>query len=410
MSTVAVSAFAGIGFGVALERLGITELGIENDEDVWQTRKLAGMTTFARDVWDVSLPAMKLAYDLYTAGPPCQTFTHVGKGHGRADLGVIGDILERMATKVYTLEAFYDGIRNLSLRPHADPRTSLVLLPLLHILRDRPRAVVLEQVPPVLVLWEAYADVLRAYGYSVDAGMVDAEMFGVPQTRKRAVLVANRDMEVVLPQPTHSHYHPRHPARLDQGVKPWVSMADALGGGESHWKPSDLVGFPRKADGRDEGVEIAGVEYRSRDLRPADRPAWAITSKTRSWKRWGFEDRPAPTITGHGPASRHPSGTQRAYLRAIEAGTFTLREPWDVSSARKPTYDGQSLSRSYEREATSITIPEGLLLQTFPPEFPLYGNRNSQWQQIGNAVPPLLAERLILAALGHDQIGYTRYA
>lgn len=383
----AVSTFAGIGFGVALARLGIAEVGVENDVDVCGSRRAAGMLTIAHDVWDISRPSTKLSYELYTAGPPCQTFSKIGKGHGRADLGVIGEILERMATGLYTLVQLYDAIYNLSVRPGADPRTALVLIPLLHILRDRPAAVALEQVPPVLPVWQAYAVVLRHFGYSVAVGVVDAEQYGVPQTRRRAVLLANRELEVVLPQPTHSRYHRRDPKRLDAGVKPWVSMAQALG-----WDESDLVGFPRKADGRDEGVEIDGTDYRARDLRSADNPSWAVTGKARSWYRWAFE-RPATTVMSK----------PRIWPPGHKVNADDIRRLGE--EAARERYGERGYKGAYR-----ATIQEGLKLQTFEPDFPLAGTLTSQWQQVGNAVPPLLAERLILAALGHDQIGYTRYA
>ena len=54
----------------------------------------------------------------------------------------------------------------------------------------------------------------------------------VPQTRKRAILMARRDgVEVTPPVPTHSKYHNRTPEKLDEGVRKWVSMAEALNWG-----------------------------------------------------------------------------------------------------------------------------------------------------------------------------------
>jgi DNA (cytosine-5)-methyltransferase 1 len=262
-------------------------------------------------------------------------------------------------------------------------------------MRDRPRTIVLEQVPQVLPVWEAYAVALTWADYSVWTGVVEAEAYGVPQTRRRAVLIASRDHNVARPQRTHSRYHTRHPAALDAGMPRWVSMAEAMDG---KWEPG-VVGFPRRADGRDEGVQIGGADYRSRDLRPIDRPSWGVTGKARSWKRWGFTERPATVVTGHGFATRHPTGTQRVHLNAIAAGTFEMREPWTVSSARLPTYDNVSLSRSYAGDAVNITPAEGAVLQTFAPDFPFVGNRTKVWQTLGNAVPPLLAEHLIRAAL-----------
>jgi DNA (cytosine-5)-methyltransferase 1 len=262
-----------------------------------------------------------------------------------------------------------------------------VLTPLVFILRNKPSAIVLEQVGPVLPIWEAYAEVLRSRGYSVRTGIVNAEQYGVPQTRKRAVLIANADYDVRLPEPTHSRYHVRSPQRLDPGVKPWVSMAAALG-----WDEDMLVGFPRRADGRDDGVTIGETEYRARDFRSADRPAWAVTGKSRSWTRWAFE-RPATTVMGK-PYIWPPG-------HKINADDIR-RLGEDEAKAR---YGDRAGTQAY-----APTLSEGLKLQTFAPDFPMYGAWRSKWQQLGNAVPPLLAERLILAALGEDEKGYARYA
>ena len=110
-----------------------------------------------------------------------------------------------------------------------DPRIGLVLSPLHYAARFQPTYLAFEQVPPVLPVWEAMAGELRELGYSVWTGLLHAEQFGVPQTRKRAILMARRDgVEVSPPVPTHSKYHNRTPEKLDEGVQKWVSMAEAL--------------------------------------------------------------------------------------------------------------------------------------------------------------------------------------
>lgn len=118
-----------------------------------------------------------------------------------------------------------------------DERTGLVLEPLRWALDaiDNPelnpyRAIVLEQVPAVLPVWAAFGDALEDQGYSVDFRVLHTEEFGVPQTRRRAVLIAHRDeRRVVLPSPTHHRY--RKGVDRPQGDAkraPWVSMQDAL--------------------------------------------------------------------------------------------------------------------------------------------------------------------------------------
>lgn len=394
----ALSLYAGVGFGVALDRMNIPEVGVEADPDVIATRDAAGMITLGRDVWDWALDiAMKLHYELLTAGPPCQPFSTVGRGEGRASLQSILNLIAMIRDG----ELYADELRTFAkTRYGLDERSVLVLLPLYVILRDKPATVVLEQVPFILPVWEAYAEALRQHGYYTWTGNVAAEAFGVPQTRRRAILLASRLRQPYPPQPTHSRYHVRSPERRDPGVKPWVSMADALGFAEG------VVGFPRRADGRDEGLEVDGVEYRARDFRVTDRPAWAVTSKTRSWRRWGFTDRPALTVLGHGSVSRGPTGQKRAIMNAVEAETFVLREPFTLETARKPGDHGYiargevaSIRDRYHSAAVNFTMEEGAVLQTFPDNFPWQGNVHRKWETIGNAVPPLLAEHLIRAVI-----------
>jgi site-specific DNA-cytosine methylase len=57
-------------------------------------------------------------------------------------------------------------------------------------------------------------------------------------------------------------------------------------------------------------------------------------------------------------------------------------------------------------DTTRITVQEAALLQTFPADYPWQGGLGQQFQQVGNAVPPLLAAHLI-AELGVGQMPAT---
>jgi DNA (cytosine-5)-methyltransferase 1 len=217
--------FAGTGVGVALKRLGAIEHGVEIMPEAIATRAANGMATAYTDVWDAQL-AEGLQFDTLWASPPCQAFSMAGSGAGRRALE---DVLGVIARKQY--------LDMVTLREQSallgDERIGLVLTPLHYAMRFQPAYIALEQVPPVLPVWEAMAVELREAGYSVWTGLLQAEQFGVPQTRKRAILMARRDgVEVSPPKPTHSRYYSRDPERLDAGVLPWVSMAEALGWGE----------------------------------------------------------------------------------------------------------------------------------------------------------------------------------
>lgn len=265
---IALDDFAGTGWGVACRRLGIDERGVEIMPEARATRAANGMTTVGADVWEhlAATAETPLAYDLLISSPPCQTFSMAGGGAGRRALDeVVGLIDDRAYTDVERLRAFGEA---------HDLRTALVLTPLVRVYRDAPTFVVLEQVPPVLPVWERMAVELRRWGYSVATGVLNAEQYGVPQTRRRAVLIARADgVEAKMPTPTHSRYYSRDPKRLDPGVLPWVSMAEALGWGMTA-RPFVTAG---NAVGRAEGIGGSGgkADRTPRGLLGAsDRAAW----------------------------------------------------------------------------------------------------------------------------------------
>lgn len=306
---VALDLFAGTGWGVACNWLGIDEYGVDNMPEVVETRAANGMATIFHDVWTglldgleggIELPGLSgnardilNSYQLLIASPPCQTFSQAGKGEGRKALD---QVLAAIAEKRYK-----NPVDLFRLGQETDPRTALVLTPLAYAHRDRPKFIVFEQVPPVLPVWEAAAKELEEMGYSTWTGILNSEQYGVPQTRRRAILIARNDgIEAAPPTPTHSKYYNRDAKRMDEGVLPWVSMAEALGWGTTA-KPSYTVTgggretggyepFPTGArKGMAQAVEEGDWALRSnygtngdpaaRGVRALDEPAATITSK-----------------------------------------------------------------------------------------------------------------------------------
>lgn len=327
---IALDLFAGTGWGVACQALGIEEYGVEIMPEAVATREANGMTTIYRDVWEglsneliesragygrEAAEAMaargvpfREIYEILIASPPCQTFSMAGGGAGRKALDdVLGLIDAKAYRSVEDLRAFGET---------HDPRTALVLTPLAHVYRDVPTFVVFEQVPPVLPVWERCAEEMRAWGYSVWVGILSAEQYGVPQTRKRAILIARSDgVEAAPPKPTHSAYYSRTPDKLDPDVEPWVSMAEALGWGMTE-RPFITAG---NAVGRAEGVGGSGGK-RAID-REKSRGAWQSNNNTSTTgERYERDvDEPAPTITA-GQRSARWKGVERGDVAAVRLG------------------------------------------------------------------------------------------
>lgn len=233
-------------------------------------------------------------------------------------------------------------------RAKRDGKTgSLVDVPMVWARTLRPRWLAWEQVPPALEVWEVNAAELRTLGYSVWTGVLNAANYGVPQTRERAFLLASLDRPASPPEPTHARAP--EPSLFGHPLQPWVSMGEALGfhGTMTH----------------DRG---AGMTERHGDRPPrtGDEPAFTVCAE--AWHRYTL-DQPATTVTGD------PRLSERCSHRD----------------------GGQSTG-------PRLTIQQALILQTFPPDYPLQGSKSDRFKQVGNAVPPLLAKK-ILQALTGDQ-------
>lgn len=219
---IADDLFAGAGgWDLAAAKLGIHARGVETMKDARATRDAAGLTTIHDDVWTYRPDGR--AAGLITS-PPCPPWSQAGKQTG---VGAFVDIERCVHSGAYLDLERLRGFGTYL----GDDRIALVLTPLHFAMTGSYRWLAWEQVGKVLPIWELCAGVLEANGWNVWTGLLHAEQYGVPQTRKRAFLLASLDHPVAAPTPTHSMYYPRDPGRLDLGVLPWNSMASALGWG-----------------------------------------------------------------------------------------------------------------------------------------------------------------------------------
>lgn len=391
---------------------GRRAIGIDVDADACASRRAAGHIAIRRDVSTMD-PSRFASIEGLIASPPCTAFSNAGKRKGKRWLPVLTSAIRTRRWDLPVLR-------------RQDPTIWLPLEVGRWVEATRPEWVALEQVPPALVLWEAYAGVFRSWGYSVWCGVLRSEQYGVPQTRQRAFLIASRVREVGPPTPTHSRFYGRNPGRLDEGVEKWVSMADALG-----WH--GRVGFPRIDDRGD-----SADGYRERDMRPTDEPAFTLTDKARSWvlnpgrtpsqpNRRDYDlDEPAPTVAFGRDAANwtwklntgrdwKPGGTRDAAQKidvdrpspgvTHQANAWWFERPATTIAGDPRVFppgghianDGRDNSRMIGRSVTKIrlTIAQALVLQSFPPDYPVVGTKTSQFRQVGNAVPPLLAAAVL---------------
>lgn len=281
--------FAGPGgWDEGARMVGLKTIGVEWDESACQTAVANGHARIHADVASHSHEGLNVG-GLYIASPPCTMFTTMGHGAGRATATRLGAGVAAIlggddpeAVIAAATEALIPAHRaaqgsapnhslshsDLDVAAEIDAATSaLILQPARRIAQLKPDFVALEQVPGAAVVWGAYAHVLRAMGWSATYGILNAADYGVPQSRRRAILVASRHGAARLPAPTHAE----HADDLFGGLAPWVSMRDALGWGLDRPIPTIVPG------GRSTGNFAVQREV-ARLARAADRPT--VTTPT----------------------------------------------------------------------------------------------------------------------------------
>lgn len=256
--------------------------------------------------------------------PPCQPFTNLKTDKRRSDA-------DRSA-----LREFIRQVRALS-----------------------PDYVVIENVPGIRSakygnIWADALNDLRQCGFTqIKEDVVNARNFGVPQNRRRTLLVGARTGPAPWPQATHTEQFvtvrdtlaglpplspgqqdPLDPLHLASNLSPTNLkriMAVPEGGGRRTWPDELQLDCYRSHDGH---TDVYG------------RMHW---------------DRPAPTLTTR--------------FVSLSNGRF-----------------------GHPSEHRAITPREGALLQAFPLDYQFHGtSRDMRVTHIGNAVPPLLAQRVFEA-------------
>lgn len=168
--------------------------GIDTDPDVALTRAAAGLQTLVTDVSLVPEDVMRSTFpdtDGIVASPPCPPFTGAGPAEGRKDIDLLTATIACLGVNMDVRREYRGRC--------ADPRSILSVEPLRWVLALRPQWTAWEQVIGALPVYQAAGQVLADEGYCVWVGVLDAHDYGVPQNRRRAILMAHRSRLVGQP-------------------------------------------------------------------------------------------------------------------------------------------------------------------------------------------------------------------
>jgi DNA (cytosine-5)-methyltransferase 1 len=222
-----------------------------------------------------------------------------------------------------------------------------------------PRAFVMENVPELLRSAEYVQFKRRAeeLGFEVEAQILNAADFGVPQRRRRAIVIGTRSGATAMPSPTHA-----------EGS--WSTFRDAVDG------------LPLQPDGRG--------WHRPRRPRPVSVRRYKAVPRD-GGDRFAMQRNLDRAGLGHLVPRcwrEKPTGTTDVFGRLWwDRPALTIRTEF-----YKPE-KGRYLHPSAHRP---ITVREAARLMSFPDDFVLPEEQamSSVARQVGNAVPPLLARRI----------------
>jgi DNA (cytosine-5)-methyltransferase 1 len=208
---------------------------------------------------------------------------------------------------------------------------------------------------------------------------LNAADFGAPQKRMRSIIIGSRIGEPTCPQQTHD--------RTGEGLPNWRTVRDAIG--ELNWHVKDLP-LPAQQD-LFEGRPVGG-RFKLDDIHVSRRYDDASLAR--------FD-----CIPPGGNRFDLPWDLQTRGWRLHKTGAADVmgRLVWDQPSVtirtefHKPE-KGRYIHPQWEKEGVrvnrALTLAEGALLQGFDDQHVWCGSKVGIARQIGNAVPPPLAEAL----------------
>lgn len=199
---------------------------------------------------------------------------------------------------------------------------------------------------------------LNELGYQVEWQILKAEQYGVPQERRRVVFIGTRtECSIKLPLPTHG-----------PGLRPYFTIRQAIG---------DL---PALKNGGKAEVENSGIQnHTAPKLSAINLERLKHIPQGGSWR-----DIPVNLLPEGMKKAKRSDHTKRYGRMLWEGLSCTVLTKCDI-------HWGAFIHPDQNR---AISVREAARIQSFPDDFIFAGSMTDQFVQVGNSVPPLLAQRI----------------
>lgn len=266
----------------------------------------------------------------------------------------------------------------------------------------RPKAILIENVPGLVSLGKgtvvkAIYKHLEGMGYTVDHKILFAGHYGVPQMRFRTIFIALRDGgKVDFPEPTHDatavanfagakelclKTYPLFSQSLRKQVTVWDAISDLpmLAPGESIHN-ADYTAKPQSELQQLLRMDSTKIyNHTCAKLGKANLERLKYIPQGGSWRDIPYE--------------LLPLGLQRA-RRSDHTKRYGRLHPDGLCSTILTKCDPHWGSFFHPTQDRALSVREAARIQTFPDEYEFTGNLTQQFEQVGNAVPPLMAKAI----------------
>jgi len=311
--------------------------------------------------------------DIIIGGPPCQAFSSVGRAQSP------------------------DSMNN-------DPRNYLFENYLQILNHVRPKMFIFENVKGILSAKpkgvKIFDIIVREMSktYNIVSNpktiLLNAADYGVPQIRERVIIIGIRkDIDYIDIKDVYKDI-PKSHSDIDDSLTNYVTVGEAIldlpkllpGEGDNIQKVEPLK---EKNDYLKKISNDSGFVYNhsARKHNDADRERYRILSEHKNWQLKDLQE-VRPDLIHHDP--KH-FGNRYTVQESDKPGKTVVAHLYK---------DGNLFIHPDSKQARTFTVREAARIQSFPDDFVFEGSRTEQFKQVGNAVPPLMAETFA-KTLGH---------